>query len=193
MQLIQAINSMLVAAGETTIAALDFSHPLQRALLASLEEVSQLEQSKGWWFNEYHLVLTPNEDGEITVPDAVVSIKPTANQRRFVRKGNLLMDKTTRSTVFDKPVEAYFIEQWDFEDLPPTFAMYVSALASMRAATSYDADAARIQALGTGVELARQPMMKEHVDNTALNLLETPSMGGKMFGVRHQRYGVGNR
>lgn len=189
MELSTAINTMLIAAGEATTNALDFTHPLQRSLLDTLTNVSRLEQSKGWWFNEYRTLLEPDTEGRITLADDIARIRPSQGQRKFVKRGQNLLDQTSRSDIFDRPVEAWITELWDFEDLPDTFALYVTALAAVQSAVSYDADAARIQALGTAVDMARQPMMKEHVDNIQLNMLSTNSMGGKLLDVRMHRYG----
>lgn len=189
MDTLRAMNMMLIAAGESKVDSIDTSHDLQASLLETLENVSQLEQSKGWWFNEYLTVLEPDTNGNIILNDDVVRIRPV-HGRSFVKRGQFLMDKHTRSMVFSQPVDAILAEQWEFEELPETFAMYVAQLAALQAATSYDADSARMQAIATAVDQARQPMMKEHIDNARLNMFETPGMANKMVYVRHQRYGV---
>jgi hypothetical protein len=100
------------------------------------------------------------------------------------------MDQDTRSLIFDKPVRVRVTELWEFEELPETFARYVVTLASLQAGMTYDSDAARVQALASAVELARTPMMKEHVDNVRVNMLDTPSMLGKQVNGNLRRYGV---
>jgi len=188
MQLITALNMMLIASGESIVQGADASHPLQGSLLLALESTSTMEQSKGWWFNEYFTTLTPDLSSKIILPDNTARIRVTTG-RRLVAKGNVLMDKDTRSDIFTQPVPLFITELWDFEELPQTFAMYVASLASVQAAASYNADQLRMSTLVSAVDLARMPMMKEHVDNARVNLLETPSMANRMVDVRLQRYG----
>lgn len=190
MDILRAMNMMLIAAGEAKVDSIDADHPLQASLLDVLENVSQLEQSKGWWFNEYETTLVPDTNGNIILPESVVRIKPRGTTRSFVKRGQFLMDKFDRSMVFDRSVDATLAEHWEFEELPETFAMYVAQLAALQAGTSYDADQGRLAAIAQAVDFARQPMMKEHIDNARVNMLDTPSMTNKMIGVRHQRYGV---
>ena len=190
MEILTAFNQMLIASGEAPVESLDGSHPLHTALLQVLEDVSTLEQSKGWWFNEYKTTLTPDGTGRIELAADVVRIQPLGAGRSFVRRGNFLLDRETRSDVFDKPITVLLTERWDFEDLPPTFAQYVAAMAALQAGSAYDADQLTLQSLLSRVDLARMPMMKEHVDNSRVNLFETPSMHGKLLDVRMNRYGV---
>lgn len=189
MEILNALNIMLIAAGEAQVDAITSEHPLEASLLLTLDNISTTEQSKGWWFNEYRAVLQPDANGNIILADDVIRIRPLTG-RSFVKRGNFLMDKFTRSIVFDQAVDTMLTERWEFEELPETFAMYVAQLAALQAATSYDADSARQQSIATAVDLARQPMMKEHIDNARVNMLATPSMGNKLIGVRAHRYGV---
>lgn len=187
MQILTAMNSMLRAAGEGNVDAVDGTHPLQRSLLDTLLDTSRLEQSRGWWFNEYVTTITPDADQHIILPESIVRVRSTANYG-VVKRGQQLMWKADRSIVFDKPITLILTEEWEFEELPETFAAYVSALASVRAATDYNADQLRISALTNAAGVALRPMMKEHVDNARLNMLGTASMNNRLVTVRQERY-----
>lgn len=187
MEILTAMNMMLRAAGEANVQAVDGTHPLQGSLLDTLLDISKLEQSRGWWFNEYVADLTPDADQHIILPESVIRVRSTANAS-VVKRGQQLMHKYTRSIIFDKPITLILTEHWEFEELPETFAAYVASLAAVRAATDFNADQLRITALTNAVGVAQRPMMKEHVDNAQLNLLSTASMNNRLVTVRHERY-----
>lgn len=193
MQLLTAINDLLRAAGESKIEALDGDHPLQEELEEILLRITQREQNQGWWFNQYYAVLPADAGtGVVAVPAGTVKVIPKEwNDRNLILKGLELFDKTDRSTNIGRSVPALLTEQWDFIDLPESFAEYVVAMASIVVAETYNADPLKLQSLGNQLALAKQEMHKEHVQLSKVNMLETASMGNKLVPGWGARYASG--
>lgn len=192
MQILTAVNDLLRAVGESQVTALTVGHPLEDDLTAIVLRVAAREQNQGWWFNQYYKLLPAELDGTVPVPAGTVKVLPKAYQDRYlIQKGLFVFDKNGQTDVIGRDVPAILVTQWDFEDLPESFAEYVSAMAQIVAAESYNADPLKLQSLTGQLAIAKATMHKEHVQNAKVNMLETASMGTKLQPAFGNRYAKG--
>lgn len=195
MDYLTAVNRVIRGAGESAVEVLDNTHPLQAQAISMLDETSQLEQNQGWWFNSYSTTLQPDGiTGIITVPAGTVKLLPYDNyDDQLILRGTTVFDKYNRTTNIARAVPALLVEQWDFEDLPETFATWIAAKAEFNIAKAFNADSTRLQTLAMAVADAKVPMHKEHVQHSRVNMLDNPSMVGKLGPAWYGRYQWGMR
>lgn len=130
---LDAVNIMLDTINEDAVNQL--GSELADAALAEriLSETSKEVQSKGWhWNTEPKFPLTPNDDGEIVVPDNILQCDlPARYATDVVVRGTRLYDRVNRTYDFTgKTFEAEIIEGLDFEDMPEPARKYIAIKAA---------------------------------------------------------------
>lgn len=133
---LDAVNQMLAAVGTTPVNTLSVSGLTDAAIaLDTLRFTSKEVQSRGWWFNQDKAVQYIPASGEIVVPDAVLSIRPTygtytqaPETTRFVQRDGVLWNLDTKAKVTIS-IYADIIREIEFENLPESVrrAVYVRA------------------------------------------------------------------
>jgi len=109
---LQAVNVMLQNIGEAPVNSLQADQVMDDVATArlTLNEISKAVQAEGWYFNtETEMVLKPNTDGKIVVPQHVAHIWPrwdTENEHRHISlRGDFLYNRQAKSYKFDKDVK----------------------------------------------------------------------------------------
>ena len=133
---LDAVNTIMLAVGESPISPLDGELPadaaIARHILSDVVREVQLEQ---WHFNqEDDFTLAPEEDsGEILLPANMVSIHfDEPDSANIVVRGGKLYDLTTHSYVFGAPVTGRVTWILPFSDLPEPFRHYCTLRAARR-------------------------------------------------------------
>ncbi len=129
---LDSVNIILSNIGQAPVTALDTGNPLVETAELVLDEISRTVQAEGWIYNsEYSYPLLPNVDGEILIPDNVLSMDlgPFADKNVVQRKGKLY-DRTNHTYKFDGQVELDVVWLEDFEDLPEAFKSYITIRAA---------------------------------------------------------------
>ena len=132
--LIGATNSVLSNAGLAPVSSLSNENPMVAMATNLLLETSRNIQVEGFAFNtEHHYPLTPDVNGEIVVPDNVLSLDiydlQTLKEDPVLR-GNRLYDRYNHTFVFTHPLEGDVVWCFDFVDCPEAFKSYVTIRAA---------------------------------------------------------------
>lgn len=132
---LEAVNTILEAAGEAPVADLSLSGllPLTQAR-ATLDRMSRTVQSHGWAFNtEYDHELTPGVGGLIALPSNTLSFDANDEYNWKVRpqqRGLSLYDAKNRTAVFTEPVKGKLVVLLEWASLPQAARNYIMVRAA---------------------------------------------------------------
>jgi len=175
MLLNDAVNIGLRYIGETPVPPgvdIDTLNPLHEAVIIKdiLQEVSEELQSQGWWFNKEEWTFQPDTSNHIGIPPDVLSLK--VNGKDIIQRGGSLYDRENKTYLFTQPVTADVIWRWDFEDLPKTFASYVTYMGAKQAQVFLNGDEFVDRDLEKQIGYALIKVEKEHLRNSKYNLVK---------------------
>ena len=187
---LSSVNSILMAIGQAPINRIfqknidgdfDYVNPEVAFVHSLLLEVNADVQNEGWVFNrENHFPLTPQDNGEIKVPENVLRMDVTENSvyrtTDLVKRGDRLYDKMNHTYIFD-PLKAIFFDivwKWEYEDLPSVFKRYITLRASGRAATQLVTNPQLVQLLATQEAQARAACMEYECNQGDHTFFGTP-------------------
>lgn len=128
---LEALNTMLATIGSSGITSIDNPQNADALMAKSALNLASREvQSERWYFNvEHNFPLTPNSEGEITLPNNIVNVdflgRFGERQDITIREGKLY-DRTRHTYKFDKTLYANIQYMLDFNDLPETAKIYVT-------------------------------------------------------------------
>ena len=173
---LSSVNSILMAIGQAPINRIfqknidgdfDYVNPEVAFVHSLLLEVNSDVQNEGWVFNrEDHFPLTPQENGEINVPENVLRMDVYENDvyrtTDLVKRKGKLYDKLNHTYKFDPKRAIYFniVWKWEYEELPSVFKRYITLRASGRAATQLVTNPQLVQLLATQEAQARAACME---------------------------------
>lgn len=173
MLLNDSINICLRYIGETPVPTgvdIDSLDPLHEAVIirTMLDEVSEDLQATGWWFNREAWVFSPDINNKIGIPPTVLSLLVDDN---YIQRGGSLYDRDNQSYEFTDTVEATVIWKWDFEELPRTFASYVTYMTAKQVQIFLNGDDFTDSDLEKQIYQALVRVEKEHMRNSNYNLI----------------------
>lgn len=180
---LDAVNLMLMSAGETPLASLLDDTRNADAIQArqTLLSVSREVQLEGWYFNtEYGVKLLPSAPtpGEIVVPYNAVrlDIEPSSplhySTLDIVQRGNRLYDLANHTYLFEEGVTATIVYFLPFEELPDAARFYIAVKSARRFrmnVTAGDDNASMISS--TDEARARAALMREHTNGIDMVLI----------------------
>lgn len=174
MEIYQAVNKMLRYIGEmpipdgVSIDDLETSHEAYIAREILLDKSKEL-QSYGWWFNKLNTTLIPDYRGDIVIPENVVSVDASANG--YIVNENKLYDPTLNTYTFTENVDVIVLYEYDFDDLPLTFANWVVYNAAGEFQLILNGDDVLEKKLTELAQKAYINLTKEHMRNKSYNLI----------------------
>lgn len=123
---LEAVNVLLTTIGEAPVNTLTGNQVTDVAIAKQvLNEVSREVQSQGWHFNtEAGVRLSPALDKRIAIPADTARIDIDGID--VVPRSGYLFNKTDRTFIFDKAIEAEVVFFQDFEALPDTAKRYIT-------------------------------------------------------------------
>ena len=131
---LEAVNTLLDAAGESPVSSLDSSGLADVAEAKKLlDEQSRLIQSPGWAFNtEYDYPLTPDVDGLINLPTNTLKVDADRTYQNIdvVQRGLRLYDRRNHTYSFTEPFRGTFVFLLGFSELPQAARHYITVKAS---------------------------------------------------------------
>lgn len=161
MILLEAVNKIITRLGENPVDHVDVRHPTVSIVLQHLESVNKELQIRGWWFNEHRLELKPDYKGTIKVPEGTTSILVDGEYTHL--EGRTVVDSTTLSKVWDKPLKGKIKRTVSFEDTPEVFAEWVVDTASTRAYVADYGVEETLQLWQAEAAMKGQMVQKEHL------------------------------
>jgi hypothetical protein len=135
---LDAINIMLSCIGEAPVASVDTSISEVEMAKQKLDQVLLEVTARGKQFNrEIEYTLTPDENGEITLPAGTLWVDVTKYEdNNYVQRGTKLYDRLNHTYTINKSVKADLHLALDFIDLPFAARLYIA----LRAARQFQAD-----------------------------------------------------
>jgi len=131
---LEAINTLLDAAGESPVDSLDSSGLADVAAAKTLlSEQSRVVQSLGWAFNtEYDYPLPPDVDGHITLPKNTLRVDADNHYTNVdvVQRGLRLYDRKNHTYVFTESLKGNITFLLDFDELPQSARHYIMVKAA---------------------------------------------------------------
>ena len=179
-----AVNIVLSNIGMAPVTRVDNNNPMVSMAANLIDEVSTSVQSEGWVFNtERGYPFTPNPDGEIDIPENVMSIDTSYAQEQnvIIRQGKLY-DKRSHSYKFKGQQELNVVWLFDFNDLPEAFKNYITMRAANLFAGRAVGSAEQVK-FGEREEMqARAAMIEYETQQGDYNML------GTIDGKNHRTY-----
>ena len=136
---LSAVNSILGSIGQSPVTAISSTNPEISYIYDIFEEVTKDVQNEGWHFNtEYHVKVSPDSNGHITLPTNALSYDINDGHRDrskdvVVRNGRLY-DIVNHTDEFTEDLYLDIVTLYTFTDLPNAFQRYITHRASVRAA-----------------------------------------------------------
>ena len=134
---LDAVNLMLASIGQAPVNTLNVTglRDVSIAELA-LDNTTREVLSRGWSFNsDEGYELTPNEQGQLLVPNGALEVDVTDQTVEAVVRSNagtlMLWDKENHSfTTFTVPVKCNIVWGFEFADLPQSARGYIATRAA---------------------------------------------------------------
>jgi len=128
---------MLSVIGEAPVNTLEGDLPADAEMAKHiLGEVSREVQAKGWYFNtEYNYPLSPNENGEIVLPNNAVHVDISLDWNgglEAVPRGHRLYNLIDHSFIFTGKVYVDIVFLLPFEQLPQAARHYITIRAARK-------------------------------------------------------------
>lgn len=135
MTALDAVNFMLKSVGESPVSVLGpTSKPTAVKAETLLAEYSIKVQSDGYRFaREEYLTLTPTPQGEVYLPDNILSFEPTGASvvEDLVEDGQRLYDSRRSTFIFKKDVTIKAVLARPFKHLPQPARWYITLVAAL--------------------------------------------------------------
>lgn len=128
---LEAVNRIFISMGELPVDELDESVTEVALALAHIDTANKEIQLEDWYFNTERAKLMPDDKGHITLPFDAVRVLDLPPHIRVIQ--NKLYNDINQTFVFKKEIECRVIKLVEFEDLPLSFALWVT----LRAAKKY--------------------------------------------------------
>lgn len=128
---LEALNTMLATIGSSGITSVDNPQNADALMARSALNLASREvQSERWYFNiEHDFPLTPNSEGEITLPANVINVDfmgRFGERRDIVVRNGKLYDRARHTYKFDKTLLANIQYMLDFDELPEAAKIYIT-------------------------------------------------------------------
>jgi len=176
MKLLRAVNRILGELGEHPITSIENKNPSVAVILQAIGDVNYESQVRGWWFNQFDTTLYPGPEGNIQLPEGTLDWD--FKDHPSVIRGDYLINPKNMSQDWNnagiRSVSGVITIYVDFEDLPPSFAEWVTAQAGIQAYTN-----------DTGIDDVVSLFMQR--EQTALNQVMNDHVKAKRYSTRNRR------
>jgi hypothetical protein len=187
------VNHILFTLGEDTTPTLTTQHPAVLSARTFLSSIDKEFQGRGFWFNrERSIKLLPDSFGKVRIPDETLSFvitncvtvtQPDKERTRYVKRGGYVYDAYNHTNILNTALWADLVIRLPIDDLPPTAASYLKALAADRAFLASDGDVQVYRELQRQTALAWNLLFAEELKASKLNALTTPSAAKLRYSI----------
>lgn len=168
---LQAVNELLAAIGEDPVENLEELPPSGNVALVTLRGTARDLQEEGYWFNsEDDYLLTPNGDGEILIPQNILSLDGT--DLDVIQRGTRLYNRESKTFTFDSAVSCSVILHLEWDELPSVVRRYITALAVEKFVDGFPGANAVTEARHRNLIRAKVAFDKAEIRNGNYNLLD---------------------
>ena len=125
---LEAVNVALRGLGQEEATSLDDNWPDVQQASKLIDDLTRQLQIRGWhWNTDENKLMTPDNNGEIILPNNTISIDTSSYDRwlNVKQRGTKLYNAETNSYVFDRPVRLDLVLLFNFTDMPLVAKDYV--------------------------------------------------------------------
>lgn len=127
---LEAMNMLLRLIGSSPVNSVTTPHPDAANARTTLDRIRKQAQRTGWWFNvEYNLILSPNDRGEIVLPETYSSV--TLEDKSLIQRGRKVYNKVLQTYLFTTSTTARKITIiLDWDEMPEVMQEYCAYFAA---------------------------------------------------------------
>jgi hypothetical protein len=181
---LEAMNQILSVTGDAPVSSTSSTYEQAQIAKRILNQVSQEEQAKGWWFNEVDDVsLSVDGSGYVNLPADTIRCDIDARYAgKIVQRGMRLFNKFENTYDFNLNEWSYVIENdmkvslvnsLPWVELPQSFRQYVIAKAKLRYNAEYFGSQEAQNAILQDIAQYSLIVQSEDIDNRDLNVIAT--------------------
>jgi hypothetical protein len=182
---LQAVNFALTVGGGTRVTTIDSTRPDVLGIRILLDEARRNLLVTGWWFNrEYDLVLAPDPQGRILLPQNMLAVDSTDRIQQFVQRGNIGESVTIDSIIL-----------LPFSDCPYTAQRVIQFEATMLYVGGEDGDDREFVKMERRFNLATAELKREHLRASDITVRSNPMITrimGRRLARNTSRFGANN-
>lgn len=131
MTLLEAVNIVLRALSEHTVASTEIRHPSVTLALDKIDEAREALLNENWWFNNITVTLNREFDGRVQYPADTLAFVP--DNYLCVVRGGYLYNTQNNSYVFTEDVSGLITYDLQWADLPSAAQRVVAYNAALMA------------------------------------------------------------
>ena len=163
------VNKMLALEGQSPLASLDDEHPMMSACRDIIDRVSDVQQSRGLWYNTFRETWQPEADGKIYLPDDTLKLDsiPHIPGLIIALMGNVLMDMDDRP--IERSVDIHRTRRLPIRMLPPIVAHCIASECCLIYAQSHIKDPSEVQVAQQQLKEATVAVNAEHIRQARFN------------------------
>ena len=172
---------MLAVNGEAPVSSSTSTDPAAIQAGNALTRIDRKVQSRGWWFNEENITLTPAAStGEVILPSNTLSADPVDTQSQYVQRGTKLYDRENNTYQIEGAVDVSLKLQLEIDELPELAALYIMDKAVKEYYEDDDGDEQKANRLGQREAESFAYLKREHLANVDVNIRRSP-LGARLL------------
>jgi len=167
---LEIVNAMLAVNGEAPASSVESTNPAVIQAVNALDRLNKKVQARGWWFNKETIMLSPDTDGIVVLPQNTLSVDPVDPNSPYVQRGESLYDRINNTRVISEQVNCRLKLLLDVEEVPETAAAYLMDKACKEYYTDDDGDEQKIRNLEKREAESYAYFFREHLANEDTNI-----------------------
>ncbi|NBK20412.1 MAG: phage tail protein [Spirochaetia bacterium] len=181
---LDAINDILSAIGEPPVSSLDAEANADVANARRiLSNMNRRVQSTGWTFNiEEGVTLTPDVFSKlINYLPTFLKVNSVSGSTLYVKRGEFVYDTSTKTDMFDGPIQVNIIQLRDYDEMPWCFRDYIVAKAARQFNMRFFGDESVDSKLAQEESEARVACNEYELDFGNFNMLDGDAFTGGLL------------
>ena len=123
---LKAVNIALQSAQIATVESLSSGDVDAEVAEIILDENTVEVQTRGWHWNTETMTLSPDQNGNIILPDNFLKVDAVDRNVNVIQRGTKLYDLDNNTFVFENKVELIAVVGLEYEELPETARRYIA-------------------------------------------------------------------
>lgn len=171
MTLLEAVNIVLRALSEHTVASVEIRHPSVTLALDKIEIAREEVLNEGWWFNNIYITINRDTNGNVAYPADALQFVP--DKYECIVRDGLLYNAQAGSFVFTEDVSGTVTYDVAWDDLPNAVQRLV-AFSAAASAYSDDMGGDPPSSVMSGLSVASAQVQAMHVRQRRYSAKQRP-------------------